>query len=656
MASRAPKTKSLNWFFVQICLFAIPFVFLALLAAYLLRRDKASVEQEARERVTPIAEGLLKTIAASLTNFDRADYFDLMKAWPGGTAVVRMDAHGALVFPPPIIRSPAASRSLLLSEESNLWVEAQAAEFRSNNLPASIELWDQLLKHDMPEPARLTARFERAVVLDRTGDAVQAEAEFRAIAQAQGDAWLDSGLPVSALAAWKWMRVDPAHHGPDENDEREAAAHSYASNLLAHPFALTPQLLTNNPDGPFHDAFTNALNIWKKDQVARDLYRQLSEPKMEGSGLRKLKLNGAEWRILVVNGSDSFFRSNENIMEEVRRIRHEMALAFPAYCGLSISLDDLACFRDVPFSFAGLPWMRSTLKLSSGSLLQCDVFLTNPALLYSRQTVRARIFTLLLMLATLSAAFGLAWAHRSFRREARLNELKSNFISSVSHELRAPLASMRLLSEGLQTGRIADIPKQREYFGFLVQECRRLSSLVENVLDFSRIEQNRRTYTMENADIREIGAAAVRTVSPIAEERGVKVLYEQSAGDEVIAKVDALAMQQALVNLLDNAIKHSPPGESVRLELSEALDAIRFTVTDKGPGIPLSEQKKIFERFYRLGSELRRETEGVGIGLSIVKHIVDAHGGHIEVRSRPGAGAEFIVIVPRGTMNAGVGK
>jgi signal transduction histidine kinase len=124
----------------------------------------------------------------------------------------------------------------------------------------------------------------------------------------------------------------------------------------------------------------------------------------------------------------------------------------------------------------------------------------------------------------------------------------------------------------------------------------------------------------------------------------------------VTAKVDALAMQQALVNLLDNAIKHSPPGESVRLDLSETDDAIRFTVTDKGPGIPLSEQKKIFERFYRLGSELRRETEGVGIGLSIVKHIVDAHGGSIEVQSNPGAGAVFIVTVPRGTSSAGEGK
>jgi two-component system phosphate regulon sensor histidine kinase PhoR len=307
----------------------------------------------------------------------------------------------------------------------------------------------------------------------------------------------------------------------------------------------------------------------------------------------------------------------------------------------------------MPRSFSGPLWTRAVLKLPSNSSLRCDVFLTDPALLYSRQSARARNFTLLLALSTLSAAFGLVWAHRSSRREARLNELKSNFISSVSHELRAPLASMRLLSEGLQSGRVGDRAKQREYFGFLVQECRRLSSLVENVLDFSRIERNQRTYKMEMANLREVAAAALKTISPIAEERGVNIRCEGETRDEVIARVDALAMQQALVNLLDNAIKHSPPGENVSLGLSESRDEIRFTVADNGPGIPEPEQGKIFERFYRLGSELRRETEGVGIGLSIVKHIVDSHDGKIEVRSRPGEGAVFLVIFPRGAFEKG---
>jgi signal transduction histidine kinase len=110
--------------------------------------------------------------------------------------------------------------------------------------------------------------------------------------------------------------------------------------------------------------------------------------------------------------------------------------------------------------------------------------------------------------------------------------------------------------------------------------------------------------------------------------------------------LDGRAIQQALVNLIDNAIKHSPKGSLVRVEFEWNEDRARLWVEDEGPGIPAEEHEKIFERFYRLGSELRRETQGVGIGLSIVKHIVEAHGGHVTVRSNPGHGSRFTIELP----------
>src|SRR5207237_236492 len=110
---------------------------------------------------------------------------------------------------------------------------------------------------------------------------------------------------------------------------------------------------------------------------------------------------------------------------------------------------------------------------------------------------------------------------------------------------------------------------------------------------------------------------------------------------------DALALQQAVVNLLDNAIKHSPPGETVHLHLAPRASEIEMLVRDHGPGIDPAEHKRIFERFYRIGSELRRETPGVGIGLSIVKHTTEAHGGKVWVESSLGCGATFIICIPR---------
>jgi signal transduction histidine kinase len=235
---------------------------------------------------------------------------------------------------------------------------------------------------------------------------------------------------------------------------------------------------------------------------------------------------------------------------------------------------------------------------------------------------------------------------RSHWKQQRLNRMKSNFVSSVTHELRAPLASMRLMSEGLQNGRIRDPEKQSEYFSYLVQECRRLSSLVENVLSFSRIEQNKRVYEFEPVDLQMVIVSAINTMLPFATERTVQLLFSPDEKGLTI-NGDGLALQQALVNLLDNAIKHSSPGASVNISCKSSKDKVTIEVTDTGPGIPVRERERIFDLFYRLGSELRRDTQGVGIGLSIVRHVVQAHNGTIEVDSTPGKGARFIITILR---------
>lgn len=300
--------------------------------------------------------------------------------------------------------------------------------------------------------------------------------------------------------------------------------------------------------------------------------------------------------------------------------------------------------------------LASAVQFDSGAeQLRVNVYLTSPSALFKRQADRTFWFGSLVSTAALAAFVGLFSAWRAFNRQQELAEMKSNFVSSVSHELRAPIASVRLMAESLERGKVADPPKQQEYFRFIGQECRRLSSLIENVLDFSRIEQGRKQYEFEPTDLLALLQQTVKVMEPYASEKQIALRLDlknlQSATFNLELSVDGRAIQQAIVNLLDNAIKHSSNGQTVTvgLEVPENPNhesVVSISVQDNGPGIPAEEHEKIFERFYRLGSELRRETQGVGIGLSIVKHIVEAHHGRVVVESAPGQGSRFTIELP----------
>ncbi|MCW1926623.1 HAMP domain-containing histidine kinase [Luteolibacter arcticus] len=246
----------------------------------------------------------------------------------------------------------------------------------------------------------------------------------------------------------------------------------------------------------------------------------------------------------------------------------------------------------------------------------------------------------LLGVAAMVSFGGLFMLHRTLRRERQLNEMKSQFVASVSHELRAPVASIRLMADALEAEKVAP-ETAKEFHRLIAREGARLSTLVGNVLDHARIEQGRKVWRMEPCDLSALVADTVRVMEPLANEKSIGLKVELSP---VEATVDADAIQQALVNLLDNAIKFSPPGSEVTTVLAcyDERRTWRLCVRDEGPGIPKDEQSRIFERFYRPGDELRRETQGTGIGLSLVKSIAEAHGGRVTVESELGRGSVFV--------------
>jgi signal transduction histidine kinase len=253
-------------------------------------------------------------------------------------------------------------------------------------------------------------------------------------------------------------------------------------------------------------------------------------------------------------------------------------------------------------------------------------------------------FALVALLTLLSGY--LLW--RDMRREAHVAELRTQFVSSVSHELKTPLTSIRMFAELLQMRKDQD-PQQARFLDTIVSESERLTRLLNNVLDFSRIERGQKTYRLEPAPLSDVVQAAVRTIQYPLTQQGFVLDLKVSEGIPPIA-VDRDALQQAILNLLTNAMKYSGTHREIGLQLCAENGSALIQVSDRGIGIPEDEQCRIFEKFYRVPIPENREIAGTGLGLSLVAHVAEAHGGSVQVKSRPGEGSTFSILLP---LNAG---
>ncbi|HET8647589.1 MAG TPA: ATP-binding protein [Vicinamibacteria bacterium] len=240
---------------------------------------------------------------------------------------------------------------------------------------------------------------------------------------------------------------------------------------------------------------------------------------------------------------------------------------------------------------------------------------------------------------------GLLLVYSNVRREMHLSRLKSDFVANVSHELKTPLALVRLFAETLEMGRVQSGEKAQEYYRVINKESQRLTQLINNILDFSRIEAGRKEYRLSPVSVGRVVASVLETYRFQIEQQGF-TLEEAVPPDLPLVDADEEALTQALLNLVNNAIKYSRDDKHIRVEARRDGGDVRLSVVDRGIGVAKPEQKKIFEKFYRAEDSLVHETKGSGLGLSLVKHIMDAHGGRIEVESTPGRGSVFTLVLP----------
>lgn len=640
------------------------------------------------QRQQRLADGYQMT---TITN-DLADLKAAFPDWKQGEALPMVnfvlqtngDVYDARLMPP----NPPSWLSTMSTPQYEAWAALEAADFANRPAPEIGKLAGVFEQMEPPRDARVDAEFISLRADSRTDPATNAIIELSGFAGRHLTVLSDSGLPVSTLALAEALKR--SHEcGPTRALWMALNSEINAPDILA-PALLdeAAELITNNI--PLSQS-VDAMKILLAD---KEMQNELSEA-VRASGIPNGVITtnlwvgamGQRWFCILQPVDVSFQTRVSNypitITDVYTRVRcypeslvtrafaqalGTTRVTIPDYFSIGADLEGMPLVLPPPWNHCGtnlpvgnrLMWRNFQMTFTAGTFPEdmpshpqftLQVQLTNPGMLYARQRQIQLVFGLLIAFSALSALIGFIAALRSFRRQQALSEMKSNFVSSVSHELRAPIASVRLMAENLERGKVPDASRQGEYFGFIVQECRRLSSLIENVLDFSRIEQGRKQYELEPTDVAALARGTVKLMEPYAAEKGVRLEFNSSQPATCELNLDGRAIQQALVNLIDNAVKHSPKGETVTVgleavSLNSPLSTINLFVADHGPGIPPEEHGKIFERFYRLGSELRRETQGVGIGLSIVKHIIEAHGGHVRVQSSPGQGSRFTIELP----------
>jgi signal transduction histidine kinase len=420
------------------------------------------------------------------------------------------------------------------------------------------------------------------------------------LASEHPDALAESGVPLLPLVLLAQLR-----HATDPDERERIAMKLGEAAVRTHPSVLTHDLLESGErllteQDPGAGPFIYWRSQWEQDEGARAVLRHISSlsgGQAASPGWVHDETGEHWWR-----GNGELLVPHERLVELTKQ-----ALTLEGE-ELSRSISVVAILDGVHLGESD-PGGEEMARLTEGPLTLIAL-LTNPATLYAEQSRQTAWLSALLASALLAVLAGFWLMRRSIARERQLGELKSNFVASVSHELRAPIASMRVMAENLESGVVQEEPRRGEYHRLISEECRRLTTLIDNVLDFARIEQDRRSITSVKLMCRHSRATRSSSSNLAPAQRRQTIAAELETVDPPPI-CDGAAIQQALINLLDNAIKFSPVEAVIAVGLRTRNPGTwELSVKDPGPGIAPAEHERIFERFYRIGSELCRETQG----------------------------------------------
>ena len=263
---------------------------------------------------------------------------------------------------------------------------------------------------------------------------------------------------------------------------------------------------------------------------------------------------------------------------------------------------------------------------------------------------RAMNNLLLIGILLLVLAAAVWFVYRSVKKELEFAQAKADFVSNVSHELRTPLALISMFAETLEMNRVKTEEKKKEYYSIISHESNRLGRIVNSILNFSKMEAGKRKFVFAEEDLNEVIIQVYQNYSYHLYNKGFEFEYEPGINIPKIT-IDREAVSEAIVNLIDNAVKYSNETKFIKMIIGSENDFVFIEIQDKGIGISEEDQKKVFDKFYRVSSGLVHTTKGTGLGLSLVKQIMDAHKGKIVLKSKDGEGSSFKLLFPKNSQS-----
>ncbi len=699
----SPRSRFSRRHLLALCTFLVPLGVLALLGQSELQRRgtevEAAIEREALQFLRSAAAAVDQQIDREVARIGEAVQrllaeqgpvrtpLALRESTPALLDIVLLDEQSALVWPsppPPTASLPLGRDARPRSNDTSVAAALGAVDLlltRGEVAAAEPILVDLLRKFEAanppgrsgrrdPDDGELVARFRLATIHRKLGRTAEARHEFEQVrATVIGNPrrlnYETAALGLMAEAAvalggTTGERIAMLRAIAESNRDGYAAdglltalAQRLAESIAADDpaYADSRNLLREAYQRAQSRAFAGQYELLLKESLRQRLLRLSAEGGLEDTPVSLVATLGSAAVLLWARAATEAERSELRCARVALRIDLEQLLApvLQPYLAGDASFTLAVQDRDPE----GVPMVPAPTEVPAdfsppvievrGLVLRAFPANTLQRLAETEAAARTRTYLLIALFVT--ALGGALWSWRSVSREAELAALKVDLVSRVSHELKTPLALIRMYGETLDMGRARDADQAARFGGIIARESERLTTLIQRILDFSRQQAGTLVYEPRPIDIGELLRTVVEAYTPHLEQRGAILIDSLPLGIRV--ECDANACESAVLNLLENAAKYGPEGDGdheIDLELTKDQTMAHIEVRDRGRGIPDAELERVFDGFYRASNA--GEVRGAGLGLSLVRHFARAHGGDVTAAARPDGGTVFRLSLP----------